>query len=57
MLQIEGVTEETERDSFEEGTITCKNVKSIALCIFIITACILVAIVIAIAITYKGKDD
>ena len=57
MLQIEGVTDETERDSLEEGTINCKNVKSIALCIFIITACILVAIVIAIAIIYKGKGD
>ena len=52
-----GETEETEGDSSEEGKITCKNIRSIALCIFIITACILVAIIIIIAIKYKGKGN
>ena len=57
VLQIEGVAEETERDSFDEGRMTCKNIKCIALCIFIIIACSLVAVIIAIAIKYKGKGN
>ncbi len=54
---MEGETEETEGDSSEEGKITFKNIRSIALCILISTACILVAIIIIIAIKYKGKGN
>ena len=47
--------DETQMDSSEEEQITIKNKKYIALCILIITSCILVAIISTIAITYKRE--
>ena len=51
--------EETNRDSSEEQQITCQIKNSIKLGILMISTCILVAIIITIAITYKrtGNKD